>query len=608
MKEEFFLLIDNRLVIGPLSQAQIIARLRKGVPDNAYLSCAGSETISVSDRQGMATLFGKNSELKLQPLLDRKLSIIDLIRQCIPNILQNKNFKILFIFALFWFLSRSMWTSESDWLQPPDQKLHFETQLRALAIESMSAYHAALSSKLQRDNVGYTRALLRLDASRNTFSDGMLPSQAFIAGVALLVLTAEELDNEDLWRPFLQRLGAETRKGLGVLAYEMGRTRKLFSSALAAAQYGDGIKNQGGLSAKSLWGKNSFAGLHLSNNNARQDWEILISAMSRISEVYASVSNDETVFRSQYLARALWYSLQYSWLAGSKLQVQKQKSALLQWQNLIKNVTAPDREFLAIAFEERLASLEFELKPTDVIRERQKVFTAAQDAHKFFCNPKDTAIGIDFALQTMRISELYSLNMEHLSNTLNSCVIGARAFFPTQKFSFDSENGSILSFLPRATPSQFSIKAHENIFGRTENFGNFVQKGLKGNASWRIWAWLSASTSPKIEIDLNQFSNKCKSKKISTELCLQIAWRLSRSGDEKIGLIPQLAEAFSFAEAGQLALQLASDLYTEKTNISGLKSRPEIEGAIKAHLSQYLTPKISEYSALEWYAQNVFSR
>ena len=474
----------------------------------------------------------------------------------------------------------------------------------ALAPESLTAFNATIESKLARDPKAYAKALLRLDLVRNSFPNGTIPSKAFVAATAMLSMADDELDRDPKWKNLLEKLGDDTRKGLAVVSYETARTRRVLGSSL------DKLFEKGASSAGTgpwlhgLWAvpKTKFV---LPGILVASSFEDVRQSLERIEKVFPTVAEGEKIYRNQLAARALWNGIQYSWLLGDKASKKSLQATLERWRNFAESLSVPDRDILIRLSTERLLALDGKITLKEAATERQKLALVWHADSRFMCQPRDTAIGSDYLLQTMRLTKSSKAIFLEIDDVFAKCFVGAKPYSAVQKYSFDVQETPMLVYLPRVTPGPQNRMAFHKVWSVSSDFGNFKASPAVGpENAWLMYAYFAEITDFRPAFDLNNFNLKCKKREISNRLCLQLAYRMSPDIFDKVQLLSRISDEFSLQDSQNLAFALAADAYTGRINVPGGKETLTRDTTLKTGFAQFINPDYPEFSALEWYMRN----
>lgn len=670
-RQEWFIIHGGIKAEGALTQDDVAQRLREGLAKESLVVRAGREPVYVNDSQGLARLF------ETGPLPSNKLTTNRALRKS-PHTLfflgkadaaQDNLANNIFERRDHWVCATTKrkasplplrlrfpklpalpaFSRLAPWVEKtrikgvivvliglaclPSQQIETEkkgrwfgwnfddledTSLAARGPESLAAFSDSIEAKLTRNAPQYARSLLRLESQRNSFADGTLPAPSLSASVILGVLEDEELDRNPFWRPFLKRLAGDARKGLPVIAYEAARTRDALAKALRDAQRRGATQpaSHVAFSLQALWGIEQMPGrgAALLRTDARDGFELMNTAVSRISALYPTVSEDERLFRSTFAATALWNGVQFSWLVHDQIPQARMLKTLGEWLELASLLSRPDREFVRLAIGERMAALQGELSAARSLADRQRMIALLHEELRFLCNPREPAIAADFFLQTLRMLQEAQVPPKLLSGVLEECFIGARAFSPTQKKSFDENELSLVSFFPRLAPATASRIAHERAFGSRETFDGLLERGVTPLGSWKLIAYLGGLVDVKPGFKIDAADEKCRARKLPLSLCLQLAWKMDETVEGRARIFPRLSDEFSFEDTREIGFGLAVQAYTRKLwapghlpaegGRGGRSLLPPVEGNLRMLLTAALQNPHPEMAALEWISRN----
>ncbi len=490
-------------------------------------------------------------------------------------------------------------------------------RVSALSPEPLKAFAEVVDAKLQRDPQAYVRALLRLDASRGSFAPQTLPSRAFIAAMAMYVSTDAQLDPQPRWRAFLERLGEERRLGIGVVGYEESRIRKALVSVVTQAQSkGVPRANERGLHA--LWGVNPLAGKGKSSQGAFSNDSVAAAAkaaveaadaalagLERMERVFASVPENERVFRNLLSAQAIAQTLQLTWFADtSSLKDRKSLGARLdKLRTFVDAVPRPERDVLAFLLQERSAALDAKSLALKALASRRIEFLlAAQESEKALCDVYENAVMPDFLLQTLRLVRASGLTVQPVA-PWQRCFLGAKVYQAVEKSTFDGvPETAVLAYVPRTGPHPLNLKAHERLFSLNP-LVRLADSGVGPEASWHVVAYLSQVLPQRVPWKAPALEERCRKKLLDAMLCTQIAFQLESEAVQRMRLLESVQEDASPSELGHLAFRVALDVYTRKNLVNGRRGFAE-DTFRKLGFARFFSQGYPEFPALEWYIKN----
>jgi len=511
--------------------------------------------------------------------------------------------------SIFQSVGQTFGTERSAWSTSTDSRTNDArhgvdvARLRALSPEPLRAFAEVVEAKLKREPSNYGRALLRLDASRASFPPQSLPSRAFIAAMAMYTMADDDLDSQPRWKAFLERLGPERTQGIGVVGYEASRVRKNLVRLVEALQA------RGSSSAKEqalgVWWAVEQGSSAAPVKTASGALEDALDGLARIERVFATVPENERVFRNLLSATAIADAVQLSWIEGHGGVRKVLETRLAKLADFAAQVPRPERDLLEFLIEERrkrLGSASIDVKA--LARERMDFVLRFQEEEKGLCVARENALLADFFLQTLRAFHVANLTPKAIA-PWQQCFLGAKPFYAVEKAAFDGPaETTMLAYVPHTGPLPQNLRAHDRMFrGAAALLPKIGEASHANEASWHATAFLSGFLSQKSPWSAASFNERCKKKAMDAALCAQVAFRLDDDAADRLRILSKFQEDYKPEELAHLAFTVAVDVYTGRTRVNG-KRTPDQGAYSKLGFSQYFSQTYPEFSALEWQMKN----
>lgn len=486
--------------------------------------------------------------------------------------------------------------------------LSAQTQsLEARIPPSLGALSKVIEAKLKDDPVAYAEALLNIQGYREILSSDMLPSPELASALIALYLSAESRERHPSWVKLLKTLDDDDKVGLLRIAMETSHLEEM------TGRFFEGVVENGKLPTNLIL-DTAVAELYpIGKLVSKQgifmgpsEFEKLQQAISTIDSQFEKVAVRERLYRNLLVARSLWNTLALTWLAPQTWPEKDVGELLGRMRSLSERVSRPDKDFLAIAIDERILAQRAKKNPI-LKKLRFDGLMAAQKEFSTLCNVREASIAADFVLQSYVMFDKSQRQKLFNIDLFQGCFIGAKRYYPVSRYDEKNPQTPAAVYLPRPGITAMTLFLISKSIGIPESGVRNEKKMSRTTDDDLFQVWLDASQLLPTELRISVANEKLCTRKTLKGLCRQLSWKNTDTMGRRDFLVGAEGRSLHATEREHLIYKALVDaIYLPSLNQKRLARsiRADDRGRLQSELMRMLGESAPEAPAFNWYFEN----
>lgn len=479
--------------------------------------------------------------------------------------------------------------------------------LEARIPPSLGALSKVIEAKLKDDPVAYAEALLNVQGYREILSPEMLPSPELSSALIALYLSADARERHPSWVKLLKSLDDDDKVGLLRIAMETSNLEDI------TGRFFEGVVENGKLPTTPILDAAVSELYPVGKLISKQgifmgptEFEKLRQSISTLDNQFEKVAVRERLYRNLLVARSLWNTLALTWLAPPTWSQKDVNELLIRMRSLSERVSRPDKDFLIIAIDERMAAHESKKNPIQKTVRFDSVM-AAQKEFATLCNVREASIAADYILQTYVMLDKTQRQKLFNNDLFQGCFVGAKRYYPVSRYDEKNPQTPAAVYLPRPGVTAMTLFLISKSVGIPETGNRFEKKITRSTDEDLFHVWLDASQLLPTELRIAVANEKLCTQKTLKGLCRQLSWKNTDTVGRRDFLSGVEGRSLQPLEREHLIYKTLVDaIYLPSLNQKRLARsiRADDRGRLQGELMRMLGEGAAEQPAFVWYFEN----